>query len=43
MLVQAGGSIDKVAAWLGNTPYMCSRHYVEFIPRDRHDEEIDLP
>lgn len=39
--VQAGVSLDKVSAWMGNTPEVCRRHYAQFVPRDKHDEDID--
>ncbi len=41
LLAQAGVSIDKISAWMGNTPEVCRRHYAQFIPRDRRDSEID--
>ncbi len=41
LLAQAGVSIDKISAWMGNTPEVCRRHYTQFIPRDRRDREID--
>lgn len=41
LLAQAGVSLDKISAWMGNTPEVCRRHYAQFIPRDRRDTEID--
>lgn len=41
LLAQAGVSLDKISAWMGNTPEVCRRHYAQFIPRDRRDKEID--
>jgi integrase len=41
LLAQSGVSIDKISAWMGNTPEVCRRHYVEFTPRDGRDDEID--
>lgn len=41
LLAQGGVSLDKISAWMGNTPEVCRRHYAQFIPRDRRDEEID--
>lgn len=41
LLAQAGVSLDKISAWMGNTPEVCRRHYAQFIPRDRRDNEID--
>ena len=41
LLAQEGVSIDKIASWLGNSPQVCKRHYAEFTPRDRHDDQID--
>jgi integrase len=41
LLAQAGVSLDKISAWMGNTPEVCKRHYAQFIPRDRRDQEID--
>lgn len=41
LLAQANVSIDKISAWMGNTPEVCRRHYAQFIPRDRRDDEID--
>ena len=42
LLAQGGISLDKISAWMGNTPEVCRRHYAQFIPRDRRDEEIDI-
>ena len=42
LLAQDGVSIDKICSWMGNTPEVCRRHYTQFMPRDKHDEEIDL-
>ena len=42
LLAQKGVGIDKISSWMGNTPEVCRRHYAQFVPRDRHDEEIDL-
>ena len=39
---QAGVSLDKITAWMGNTPEVCRRHYAQFIPRDQRDADIDL-
>lgn len=41
LLVQDGVAIDKVAAWSGHTPRVCRDHYAQFVPRDRHDEDIE--
>lgn len=41
LLAQQGVSLDKISAWMGNTPEVCRRHYAQFVPRDRHDDEID--
>lgn len=41
LLAQAGVSLDKISSWMGNTPEVCRRHYAQFVPRDRHDEDID--
>ncbi|MCD7897649.1 MAG: hypothetical protein LUG50_13400 [Planctomycetaceae bacterium] len=41
LLAQSGVSLDKICAWMGNTPEVCRRHYARFIPRDRRDSEID--
>lgn len=41
LLAQAGVSLDKISSWMGNTPEVCRRHYAQFIPRDRRDDEID--
>ena len=41
LLAQSGVSIDKISAWMGNTPEVCRRHYAQFIPRDKRDSEID--
>jgi integrase len=41
LLAQAGVSIDKISAWMGNTPDVCRRHYAEFTPRNSFDEEIN--
>jgi integrase len=42
LLAQAGVSLDKISAWMGNSPTVCRRHYAEFVPRDSRDAEIDL-
>ncbi len=39
--VQAGVTVDKVASWMGNSPEVCRKHYAQFMPRDKHDEDID--
>jgi integrase len=41
LLAQGGVSLDKISSWMGNTPDVCRRHYAQFIPRDRRDDEID--
>jgi integrase len=41
LAAQAGVSLDKISAWMGNSPAVCRRHYAEFCPRDRRDNEID--
>ena len=41
LLVQAGESVDTVAAWMGHSPRTCRRHYAEFVPRDARDSRID--
>jgi len=41
LLAQAGVSLDKISAWMGNTPAVCRRHYAEFVPRDAHDEDVE--
>ncbi len=41
LLVQEGVSVDKVAAWLGNTAAICRRHYAQVVPRDRRDADVD--
>lgn len=41
LLAQAGVSLDKISAWMGNTPDVCRRHYAQFVPRDRRDDDID--
>jgi integrase/recombinase XerC len=41
LLAQAGVSLDKVAAWMGHSAAICRRHYAQFVPRDRRDEDID--
>lgn len=41
LLAQAGVGLDKISSWMGNTPEVCRRHYAHFVPRDRHDEDID--
>jgi integrase len=41
LLAQGGVSLDKISSWMGNTPEVCRRHYAQFIPRDRRDDEID--
>jgi hypothetical protein len=34
-------SLDKISAWMGNSPEICRRHYAQFVPRDHRDEEVD--
>lgn len=34
-------SIDELCSWMGNTPEVCRRHYVQFMPRDQRNREID--
>lgn len=44
ILIQSGSGkigIDKLAAWMGNSPAVCLRHYARIIPRDRRDDAID--
>lgn len=41
LLAQEGVSLDKISAWMGNTPEVCRRHYAQFVPRDHHDEDIE--
>ncbi|MFP4028638.1 MAG: tyrosine-type recombinase/integrase [Candidatus Brocadiia bacterium] len=41
LLVQDGVSLDKISAWMGNSPEICRRHYAQFVPRGRHDEDIE--
>ena len=41
LLAQKGVSLDKISAWMGNSPEICRRHYAEFVPRDAHDEDIE--
>jgi len=41
LLAQEGVSLDKISAWMGNSPEVCRRHYAQFVPRDRHDEDIE--
>lgn len=40
-LAQEGVTLDKITAWMGNTPEVCRRHYAQFVPTDRHDDDID--
>lgn len=42
LAVQNGIEIDTVAAWIGDSPEICRRHYAQFIPRDRRDERVNL-
>ena len=41
VVAKEGVSLDKIAAWMGNSPQICRRHYAQFAPRDRHDEGIE--
>lgn len=41
LLVQAGVSLDKLSAWMGNSPQVCRTYYAQFIPRGEHDADID--
>ena len=41
-LVRRGVPIDVVAAWMGNSPEVCRRHYARFLPRSGRDSRIDL-
>lgn len=38
---QAGVSLDKISSWMGNSYDICRRHYAQFMPRDRVEEDID--
>jgi integrase len=42
LLAQQGVGLDKISAWMGNSPEICRRHYAQFVPRGRHDEDIEL-
>ncbi len=39
--VQDGVSIDKVARWIGDDVSTATRHYANFIPKDRRDPDVD--
>ena len=39
--VQAGIAISIVAAWMGNDPEVCERHYARFVPAYGRDTRID--
>ena len=41
VLAQEKIGLDKISAWMGNTPEVCRRHYAQFVPRDRRDTDID--
>lgn len=41
LLAQSGVPIDKICAWMGNTPQVCRAHYAQFVPRDGKDADID--
>ena len=41
LLAQEGVSLDKISAWMGNSPAIARRHYVQFVPRGQADEEIE--
>lgn len=42
LAVQAGVPLDRVCAWMGNTPDVCRRHYAQFVPRGMRDNSIDM-
>jgi hypothetical protein len=40
--VQRGVPLDVVAAYMGNSPEVCRRHYARFVPAGGRGEWIDL-
>jgi integrase len=42
LLVQRGVPLDVVAAYMGNSPEVCRRHYARFVPAGGRGEWIDL-
>lgn len=38
---QVGRPIDLIAAWLGDSPTVCRRHYARFVPKNFRDTRID--
>lgn len=40
-VAQDGVSLHKISAWMGNSRETCRRHCAQFVPRDRHDEDIE--
>jgi integrase len=38
---QHGHSLDLIAAWMGNSPKVCKKHYARFVPQNKRDDRID--
>jgi integrase len=39
---QAGTPIDVIAAWLGDSPRICRKHYARYVPANMRDTRIDI-
>lgn len=39
---QAGTPIDVIAAWLGDSPKVCRKHYARYVPATMRDTRIDI-
>ena len=39
---QAGTPIDVIAAWLGDSPAVCKKHYARYVPANMRDARIDI-
>lgn len=38
---QQGLSLDIIAAWLGDSPEVCKKHYARYVPKNKRDTRID--
>ena len=41
LLAQDSVSLDKISAWMGNSPEIRRWRYAQFVPKDRHDLDIE--
>ena len=38
---QNGLSLDIIAAWMGDSPKVCKKHYARYVPQNKRDKRID--